>query len=260
MLEARGGKQVGAEQHRTVKAQYSRMEDVPNLRFCTVCASNNNRSMEAHKVLKQAGYMVRSYGTGSAVRLPGPSINKPNVFQFGTPYTEIMRVLESQGIKVHKNNGVFDMTLRNMNIKKSPERWPYFNQPMQKLPEAEHPGFKGELDFEIVITCEERCFDSVIEDFLARNYFNPNELDRKVHVFNVEIRDDKENAHIGGQAILELANSLNELFLKSKGEDGDNASGEPAHAEYWEDSIPDLIAQWQQKHENFPLLYSLCYH
>lgn len=232
------------------------MKNPLNLRFCTVCASNNNRSMEAHKVLKNAGYTVRSYGTGSAVRLPGPSINKPNVFQFGTPYTEIMKVLESQGIKVHKNNGVLDMTVRNMQIKKAPERWPYYNQPPQKLPEEEHEGFKGELDFEIVITCEERCFDNVVEDFLTRNYFNPDETSRKVHVFNVEIRDDHENAQIGGRAILELANSLNDLYRKSVA----NSDLDDSHPECWEDDIPDLIANWQAKYGNLPLLYSLCFH
>lgn len=219
--------------------------------------------MEAHKVLKQAGYTVRSYGTGSAVRLPGPSINKPNVFQFGTPYTEIMKVLQSQGIKVHKNNGVLDMTTRNMKIKKAPERWPYFNQPMQKLSEEEHPGFNNELDFEIVITCEERCFDSVIEDFLARNYFNPTEIDRKVHVFNVEIRDDHENAQIGGRAILELSNALNKLYHESRekfDEENDGADNFDYHPESWEDNIPNLIADWQAKYGNLPLLYSLCYH
>lgn len=230
------------------------MEEPKDLRFCTVCASNNNRSMEAHKVLKQAGYLVRSYGTGSAVRLPGTSINKPNVFQFGTPYTDIMKVLESQGLKFHKNNGVFDMTLRNMKIKKAPERWPYFNQPMQKLPEIEHPGFENELDFEIIITCEERCFDNIIEDFLARNYFNPLEINKKIHIFNVEIRDDHENAQIGGKAILDLANSLNSLYHNSIN------NLENSHSECWEDNIPDLITNWQQKYGNLPLLYSLCFH
>ncbi|KGK35847.1 hypothetical protein JL09_g5002, partial [Pichia kudriavzevii] len=117
-------------------------------------------------------------------------------------------------------------------------------------------GFKGELDFEIVITCEERCFDNVVEDFLTRNYFNPDETSRKVHVFNVEIRDDHENAQIGGRAILELANSLNDLYRKSVA----NSDLDDSHPECWEDDIPDLIANWQAKYGNLPLLYSLCFH
>lgn len=58
-------------------------------RYAMVCSSNQNRSMEAHALLKRQGFDVSSYGTGAHVKLPGPSLREPNVYDFGTPYKQM---------------------------------------------------------------------------------------------------------------------------------------------------------------------------
>ncbi|MEW5319641.1 MAG: hypothetical protein WDW38_010784 [Sanguina aurantia] len=66
------------------------------LHFAMVCASNMNRSMEAHLVLQRAGLKVDSFGVGGHVKLPGPSQREPNIYAFGTPYTKIYADLVSK--------------------------------------------------------------------------------------------------------------------------------------------------------------------
>lgn len=213
-----------------------------SLKIGTVCASNNNRSMESHKQLKDAGYDVRSFGTGSAVRLPGPSIDKPNVYEFGTPYEDIYNDLMSQNCKkIYESNKLIRMLLRNKQVKKAPEKW-----------QDNHAAGK----FDLILTCDERCFEIVLEDLMYRLYMCTDESEVKqiVHIINIDIKDDNENALLGGKGILNLVNMIHD-FRKKKNDDYEDESDV-----ILEDQMISILTEWQKDHIHLQTLYSISYY
>lgn len=129
------------------------------LRYSLVCSSNMNRSMEAHAAFLNAGFTkVASLGTGRMVRLPAATIEGQISFDFGTPYTDILKELESQSetdVRLqdfYRRTKLLDILRRNARIKTAPER----------LQEIE------ELAYDVILCFDMRVYDAVQEDLQVR--------------------------------------------------------------------------------------------
>jgi len=220
--------------------------------------------MEAHLQLALAGYPVISFGTGSLVRLPGPSITQPNVYQFNkTSYDSMYKELEAKDPRLYRANGLLNMLQRNRGVKWGPERWQDWVVGMPRLSHASDRGSNGTEGgaVDVVFTCEERCFDAVVDDLMARGA----PLSRPVHVINVDIKDNHEEALVGGQGILDLANALNKLAGEERdaaltASTGsltafDDASGGSRAG--FDERVPDVLAEWQDRWPNLPATWTL---
>nr|KAF6436473.1 hypothetical protein HJG63_018529 [Rousettus aegyptiacus] len=84
----------------------------PSLRVAVVCWSNQNRSMEAHNILGKRGFSVRSFGTGAHVKLPGPSPDRPNVYDYHTTYEQMYNDLVSKDKDFYTRKGILHMLAR----------------------------------------------------------------------------------------------------------------------------------------------------
>ncbi|KAK6175581.1 RNA polymerase II subunit A C-terminal domain phosphatase SSU72 [Patella vulgata] len=158
-----------------------------DLKVAVVCSSNQNRSMEAHNFLSKKGFRVRSFGTGTQVKLPGPSPDKPNNYDFSITYDEMFNDLSQKDPELYTQNGILHMLDRNRRIKPRPER---FQNCFER--------------FDIIVTCEERVYDQVIEDLETREKSGG----QAVHIINVDIQDNHEEATIGAFMICELVAML----------------------------------------------------
>jgi len=144
--------------------------------FAFVCASNQNRSMAAHSAFLEKSifqtnnnnsnpnttqrttiihnnvtFTVKSYGTGSQVKLPGKTLAEPNTYPFGTPYIDMYNDLKKKDERFYVQNGLLPMLKRNAGIKMAPERWHEKDRPFHN----------------IVFTFEDRVFDAVVDSIVG---------------------------------------------------------------------------------------------
>ena len=244
-----------------------------------------SRSMEAHLRLASPphSFPVISFGTGSLVRLPGPSLNQPNVYQFNTTsYSTMHSELLSKDPRLYRANGVLQMLERNRNVKWGPERWQDWIPGMPRVgPRGTDTSDgqngdggaaagvvpTGQIDrgsagveagwVDVVITCEERCWDAVVDDLYQR----PNGGNRPVHVINVDIKDNHEEALIGGNAILDLARRLNRVAREERERSGAGGweGGGGTARQGFDERVPEVVAEWQEKWPGLPALWTLAW-
>ncbi|KAF9619886.1 hypothetical protein IFM89_009668 [Coptis chinensis] len=180
------------------------------LRYAMVCSSNQNRSMEAHSLLKRQGFDVCSYGTGAHVKLPGPSLREPNVYEFGTPYKQMFDDLRRKDPELYKRNGILPMLKRNSGVKLAPQRW---------------QDNASDGSFDVVFTFEEKVFDMAIEDLHNREHV----LMKTVLVINLEVKDNHEEAAVGARLTLDLCQELEAT-------------------DSWEENIDSIVAAFERQH------------
>ncbi|CAD6194432.1 unnamed protein product [Caenorhabditis auriculariae] len=197
------------------------MEYQEKLRFAVSCSSNMNRSMEAHSILKKRGFNIESYGSGNQVKMPGPSIDRPNCYEFGTTtYDFIYNDLRHKDVHMYTQNGLLNMVDRNRRIKKCPQR------------------FQNETrEFDIVICLEERVYDQVVDHLTRRTGLTGN----VVHVINIDIEDNPEEATLGAFFVAEICSKLESC------EDVDN-------------EIDEILAEFEVKNPRRNMLHTVCYY
>lgn len=141
------------------------------------------------------------------MKLPGPTADRPNVYAFDVSYDDMYRDLQNQDPNLYTNNGLLNMLDRNRRIKIRPERF-------QDSIEA----------FDVIICCEERVFDQVAEHLADLNSgYHP------VHVINMDIQDNHDEATVAAFIICELCQRFEE------------------EAEHLDDMVGDIVAEFDDR-------------
>ncbi len=187
------------------------------LKFAVVCSSNMNRSMEAHSVLAKKKFCcISSFGTGSQIKIPGKSKAEPNCYPFGTTYDAIYKDLVAKDRRHYSEMGLLHMLERNRRIKSRPEKFQ-----------------ECEADFDVILTCEEKVYDQVVAVFDER----PSVKEQPVHVVNMDVVDNPEDATIGAFLLCELGQIM-------------------AASEDLDDEMEDIVRSFEAKYKR-DLLHSV---
>ena len=105
----------------------------------------------------QSGFNVKSYGAGNCIKLPGPSVDRPNVYEFGkVTYAEILADLTEKDFKMYQQTGIINMLERNVTVKERPEKFQCCTDP-----------------FDVIFSCEVTVFDKILQGNKYHSFTTP---------------------------------------------------------------------------------------
>jgi RNA polymerase II subunit A C-terminal domain phosphatase SSU72 len=96
---------------------------------------------------------------------------------------------------------------RNRLLKQAPQR--FQDLALRSVPLLGVSDSISANGYDVIITCEERCFDIVCQELSQRTIGFHN---RPVHVINFDIRDTPEDAMVGARSILSFVQMLEECI------------------------------------------------
>ncbi|XP_032692094.1 RNA polymerase II subunit A C-terminal domain phosphatase SSU72-like [Lontra canadensis] len=126
---------------------------------------------------------------------------------------------ENQHKELYTQDGILHILDRNKRIEPQPERF----QNCRDL-------------FDLILTCEESVYDRVLEDLNSREQ----ETCQPVHIINVDIQDNHEEATLGAFPICELCQCIQ-------------------HTEDVENEIHELLQEFQEK-SGRAFLHKVCFY
>lgn len=181
----------------------------------------------------------------------------------------------------YTKNGMLQMLDRDRQLKLAPERWQDHydryandgaNKRSKKLNGASGSGSAASADaaadddddspplpahFDLIITYEQRVYDIVQADVEARSH-SAQSRNQPAHLLNIDTTDNHAEAAVSAALTLELVRSIYEAQRKARGlaadaDDADADGDDPdadvdADAASWQDSIDDIIDEFETKH------------
>jgi len=187
-----------------------------------------------------------------------------------------IRDLERANRVRYTKNGMLQMLDRDRQLKLAPERWQdhydrYANDGANKRSKKLNgsSGSSAAADaaeddddapplpahFDLIITYEQRVYDIVQADVEARSH-SAQSRNQPAHLLNIDTTDNHAEAAVSAALTLELVRSIYEAQRKARGaaaddeEDDDDDGDVDADADgaSWQDSIDDIIDEFEAKH------------